>query len=362
MISKVIIISLYYDPFCHTGANKRLEEVAKNLSNIVEVELWVSSKVLLDTSVKLNLKCIKGIGYRKSILSRLTSWISICLKLENYKKNQNCVVISDLFPAIWSKSITTFQLVHDIRREQELVKITNWIRFFILKIGIFPAKRFITVSQFTKSKISTLFGVNQKDILVSYNGLSDEYYYQNYSNISRQNKQIIYVGDLDSRKNTYKILDIALELKNINFVFVISRVDPSQSTDIFFKKANDFNNVRICRSLTESELIQEYRSSDASISLSSYEGFGMTLLESAACGCHVFCSRLSPHVEVVDIAKINSYTFINLDESIQIISKKIVKILENKNREKAKVLNVDSFTWRSVSIKLLKDMEDYENQ
>ncbi|MBO7295092.1 MAG: glycosyltransferase, partial [Bacteroidaceae bacterium] len=111
--------------------------------------------------------------------------------------------------------------------------------------------------------------------------------------------------------------------------------------------------IVILRKISDKELTILYTNAQCSLVLSSYEGFGLPVLESLACGAQVLCARNSSLVEagggVVDyIDEMNSTIIAH-------------KILNYDAKEKADILDevlleehLQNFTWEKCARKYIE--------
>ena len=102
---------------------------------------------------------------------------------------------------------------------------------------------------------------------------------------------LLFVGDLDSRKRGRFLVDI--------FVNVIAPSCPRASLTIVGPQECSAPGVVYAGKLTEEALIQEYRKAWIYCSTSSYEGFGVPLIEAMACGTSVVALRTAGAREII---------------------------------------------------------------
>jgi glycosyltransferase involved in cell wall biosynthesis len=91
---------------------------------------------------------------------------------------------------------------------------------------------------------------------------------------------ILFVGDLDSRKRGRLLLETFLG-------FVRPLYPGATLTVIGPQIENDVNGVRYAGQIAEEALVKEYQKAWIYCSVSSYEGFGVPLIEAMACGTAV---------------------------------------------------------------------------
>jgi glycosyltransferase involved in cell wall biosynthesis len=179
------------------------------------------------------------------------------------------------------------------------------------------ADRIITVSQNSKEDIVKILKVSEKKVSVVYNGVSEEFKKIDdpllFSSFKKKHnlpdKIILYVGTIQPRKNVDILLKIFHDLKKekrIEHKLVIIGRDGwlYNSVEDQIRSLNLENDVIRIKNLSDEELPIIYNISDLFVYPSSYEGFGLSILEAMACGVPVIASNLSSIPEVVGDAGI----------------------------------------------------------
>jgi len=175
---------------------------------------------------------------------------------------------------------------------------------FMIWLACRKAIKILTVSENTKKDIISFFNVDPDKISVTPLAAGKEFIHKDKSevlhlqkkyNIPADKKIILYVGNLLQHKNLSTLLKAFDLLKNkdeCNLV-IIGRT---------LKKRLKLNLNRqsiICTGfVTLEDLIDFYNLADLLVFPSLYEGFGLPVLESFACGTPVACSRTSSLPEV----------------------------------------------------------------
>jgi len=105
---------------------------------------------------------------------------------------------------------------------------------------------------------------------------------------------ILSVGTIEERKNQLSILK-AMELKNIDLPLVMIGNPTSYCNDIhkYIAAKNLQKKVIFLKNIPEQDLAAIYRIAELSIYISVFEGFGLPVIESMACGCPVITSNVS---------------------------------------------------------------------
>lgn len=133
----------------------------------------------------------------------------------------------------------------------------------------------ITVSNYTASVVASRF---KRESTVIPNWVDTDKYRPAVSNAENSKFVIFIAGNSSRRKGSDLLPEFALKL-GPNFEIRVTGGLRQQS----FQKMN-VDNVTMLGRLSEDQLIKEYQTCDAVVSLSRYEGFGYTALEAMACG------------------------------------------------------------------------------
>lgn len=192
-------------------------------------------------------------------------------------------------------------------------KFTLYYKFLYKRI----AKRclkILTVSEYTKSRVIDLFGTPQKDIQVSYPGVSG-LFVDGVTGDERKNVDskpfgverfninkpyFLCVASLSKRKNIQRLMEAWLNLDDssrdkFELIFAGSGIDErvfNLNQDVFGRE------FRFLKNVTDIELISLYKQAYAFIYPSLYEGFGLPIVEAMQCGAPVITSNITSMPEV----------------------------------------------------------------
>ena len=160
----------------------------------------------------------------------------------------------------------------------------------------------ITVSAFSKERLTARLRISEAKIHVIPNGLSEEFRPQPPNECSMllaeldiKNPFFLYVGSVEPRKNLGCLLKAwtAASLRNWNLVLVGDRAKIFESV----KLKHDLPGVRFIGRLDNTQLRTIYCGAHAFVSSTLYEGFGLPPLEAMACGCPCLVSDIPAHRE-----------------------------------------------------------------
>jgi teichuronic acid biosynthesis glycosyltransferase TuaC len=193
-----------------------------------------------------------------------------------------------------------------------------------------------------QKKISKLVSVSKAALLqlpkfaenipteVIYNGIDSEYYkLKNNFEQKKSEPQLFFAGNLFQYKNVQFIIRSLNKLKEHypNFVLRIAGDGEYKiKLEEIIKEQKLEKNVFLLGRIDDEFLRKEYCSSDVYISASTFETFGMPLLESMSCFKPVVVSKIPPHEELVNGSRAGECFSMDNDEIIE----KIIKVYENK--------------------------------
>ncbi|MBU6141004.1 MAG: glycosyltransferase family 4 protein [Proteobacteria bacterium] len=161
------------------------------------------------------------------------------------------------------------------------------------------ADKIIVVSEQTKKDLLKFIDIKEEKIAVIYQACSlDESLIKSVEVQKPQKEFLLFVGNRSIYKNFYFMLSAISEVLQNN-----PNLELLCFGALFDKKENRFienlgleKKVRVV-SGGDRELVSLYKSALAFISPSYYEGFGVTILESFACGCPVLAAKASATTE-----------------------------------------------------------------
>ncbi|HDY68934.1 MAG TPA: glycosyltransferase family 1 protein [Candidatus Scalindua sp.] len=270
----------------------------------------------------------------------------------------------------------TVVVIHDLI-EFNVPKKFSWLRMFYRKFA-FPvtakrADKIITVSENSKSDIIKYCKVPPNKINVIYNGVDKNFFSPRReltAEIKREyrlpDKYILFVGTIDHPgKNVYSLILACRKLweENIGIKLVLigqKGVGYEVISDTITRY--DLNKYVLHLDCVEDrDLAAIYNGAELFCFLSLYEGFGLPLIESMACGTPVIASKMSSLPEVVGDAGI----IVN-PCSIDEISRKIKDVLTNdvlKNKLRRKGLErAKLFSWQKAAYGTYRVLEEVSRQ
>ncbi|MKD73124.1 glycosyltransferase family 1 protein, partial [Salmonella enterica subsp. enterica] len=163
---------------------------------------------------------------------------------------------------------------------------------FIIKRGCRKAYKIFTVSNFSKERIVAWSGVNPNKIVTVYNGVSS-LFNADVKPLNLGYKYLLCVGNRKTHKNEKCVIS----------AFAKADIDPAIKLVFTGNPCNDLEKLIIQHGLSErvkffgfvseKDLPSLYKGSLGLVFPSLYEGFGLPVVESMACGIPVLTSLTS---------------------------------------------------------------------
>jgi len=226
------------------------------------------------------------------------------------------------FVALFLRKKKTILTVHDIGSVLKGGGIkTRVLRFFWFVMPFARVKYVTVISEFTKNEILKEFKINPKQIIVIPDCVSTDIKYSE-KEFNTEKPNILQIG---TKPNKNKLTD---EQKQLLIKYKIDY-------------ENRFN-------IDYFEIVEAYKNTDIVTFISTYEGFGVPILEAQATGRVVITSNLSPMTEVSGEGAV----FVN-PRNISEINSTIKKIISDEALRKMIIVkgkeNVSHYSAKSIA-------------
>ncbi len=273
--------------------------------------------------------------------------------------------------AVSSRKIINFfvKIITLGKYRADSVDYLYWSTAFALK----HAKKIITVSDFTKREILSLYSKTKKDkIVVVHNGYSNDLYKplndesKMQSVLDKYNISkpfFLYVGRLEKKKNTPTLIE-ALSLVRENNPEIKEKLVLIGNASFGFDEVKyvieefDLNNdVLIPGWVAEDDLAYLYNAATAFVFPTKHEGFGIPILEALACGLPTIASDIPVLKEIAEDAVL--YFDHNDKHSIANAMVRIVQDDDLRRDLRVKgLLQSQKFSWLKCAAETLKEIEN----
>ncbi len=217
------------------------------------------------------------------------------------------------YVALGMKKRNTVITIHDC---VFLTRYNKWnlkywlFKFLWYQLPIWRANTITVISEKTKKELMLLTGTRADKIKVVPNFFDPRFEFEP-KEFNEQKPRILQIGS-KSNKNIHKL---AAALKGITCeLHIVGELDEN-TTEVLTENKIEFYSYS---NLSFEELKEQYRACDMVVFASTYEGFGLPILEACAVGRPLITSRISPMDEIADDAacKVNPYNVLDIRRGI----------------------------------------------
>jgi glycosyltransferase involved in cell wall biosynthesis len=269
------------------------------------------------------------------------------------KRNKKCKIVNTIHDVLFLDYPEGFPLIYRLSRK------------ILFKWSAKNSDILLTVSEYSKTKISEHFKINLNQIFITPNGVNsaylEEYNKEEVKELVYNSYQIkdyiLYVSRIEPRKNQLKLLELYAENPEVYKKYKLVLIGKKSLDFIAFNKYYDSldldikSNILYFEQVNNKDLINIYRGADYFVYPSLYEGFGIPPIEAAAAKVPVLSHNKTA---MADFVMLNPYLVDFQKENITDLFKDF--ILENKsNLEGVKQEVASKFTWENSA----KRLEDY---
>lgn len=281
----------------------------------------------------------------------------------------------DLFfsPDGWNvpKQFNSLIVLHDlnfVHFPKNLPPLSRWYYEHFFPVYARNANRIVTVSNYSKQDIAKSFSIDPARIDVVYNGSSKEFVPLNDAEKQKVKQQyanskeyFVFVGALNPRKNIYKLLsafDDFCERSNTNIDLVVAGVP--MFSNVFFNSNKDHlkhrDRIHFVGRIGREELARLVGGALSLVLPSTFEGFGIPIVEAMYCDVPVITSNITAMPEVAGDAAllIDPYSIESITNAMikMATDKKIRNSLIKKGKKRREI-----YSWDRTAIKLWESIE-----
>lgn len=249
------------------------------------------STYISESKFQLNSKVVYSSDILRPIKNRTLYYVLLSFKL--ILKNYHIIFpFAYLPPGIWKRSTI---IVHDIRCFNSY-NFKNYIKQVYWLISWRLASKIKCVSNFTKNSVIKIYDSKKVEVFYC------PYNWKKIKKSSRKKSGWLYVGHIEERKNTIKMLEYFIE--NKIKITIIGRIQMF-STKLDALLDSEF--VNYLGVVSDSERNKLFKNFKNFINPSFYEGFSYTPVEALNYNMNLFLSDIEVHNEIYS----NCATFFN---------------------------------------------------
>lgn len=259
-----------------------------------------------------------------------------------------------------SKSKFICTVHHTYYQQQEYVPSQKWKYFlYLLEKKMYKnADKLVMVSEDTKKVLIKNHGVFPSKIEVIPNGVDFKKFKKN-KRIKKIKNSLLFVGRLDKRKGIDFLVKtipfIKKEIPDIK-LFVIGDGKMRKKLEKYVRNNDIESNVKFLGFVPNSYLLRWYNRCQLTIVPSVFEGFGLTVIESLACGTPVIATNVDG---IRSIIKNNKNGILVEYGNKKELAGQVVRLLNNPSLRKEFSIEglktiKEKFDWDEITLKTLK--------
>jgi glycosyltransferase involved in cell wall biosynthesis len=317
-------------------------------------------------------------NFHTSPLPESNSAIKSYLDYRANLKRLNCdlVHIPHLFWLPRNLPCPHVMTVHDVLdhmyRARDQSGMRRSLHFFLTQRALKSAARLFAVSNFTKSEVEKLFGIDPARIEVVYNAIDERFLRGHASDADRQllaerylinHPFLLYAGRISPHKNVVRIIEAFSALKaelekeelfpGLKLIIIGDELSKHPDLRRTVVRSRMQNDVRFMGFVPIEMLRVFYDAAKIFVFPSLYEGFGLPPLEAMAHGTPVVTSNTSSLPEVVG----NAAVLVNPENVFEIMRALHRVLLDQALRDKLKVRGYEQakrFSWDASARQILR--------
>lgn len=276
---------------------------------------WIQEKIIPVVNEKFSPKRFNQEGYKANEeYTKVIEEVINKYKITEYW-NPNPVMVNVLFPNTFLKCniyITFYDLIPLIFKNKYLdvwpEAITNEYKRRLDYINSSNCT-LLFISEASKRDFDSLIGSKYKNAYVTFLGVEpNKFYRESEFKVVNKNKNIVYVGGFDFRKNLHNAVkafakmkkDYSEEIVKEARFFIVGKCaqEDRKEFEKFLEKYNVSDSVKVTGFISENDLSKLYNECTVFFFPSLYEGFGLPVLEALIAGARVLAANNSSIPEV----------------------------------------------------------------
>lgn len=282
------------------------------------------------------------------------------------KKNELDVfhgLSNELPEGIHKTEVPAVVTIHDLifmRYPDFYRPVDRKIYYSKVKYACKAANKIIAISSQTKNDIIEFLKISPDKIDVIYQSISPKFFREIdsgdlLSKYDISQNFILSVGTIESRKNQLSVLKAVHTKKiDVQIVFVGKPTNYSFELMKYISENNMENQVKFLNNIPRKDLAGLYRKAKLSVYISVFEGFGLPVVESMACGCPVITSNVSCLPETAGDAAIlcspEDYNELGTQIKNVVENESLRNELIHKGKERAQLFHPEYFSKKMISL------------
>jgi len=353
----IVYVSPYYQAGSMSGANRRFDEICKRFLNELndKFTLIVSKGNVPNWWNGSNLT---QVDYQFNHISKFKAAKQIANALDKLPPS---IVVMESIPIPFRalKRHVHFQVAYDFRY------FTGDSKSFLYRLVFSPylinqwsrSQFIMTCSEFSIAELGKYVGYDKNRIMKSFFGMDKNLFNVAGMQAPQKDIDVIYVAHYEKRKNYPPLIEALAKIdKNLRVVFHGRDNGMMAELETQVKRLGLVNTTFGTENISDEELWNMYRRSRVFAYPSTYEGFGIPLIESLALGIPVVCSDIPVFHEVSG----NLAVFFDPHDPDDIAEKLRRALSDPQIPSKEKVQkHLEQFFWENIYKKFIQDLRVY---
>lgn len=319
-----------------------------------------------------------GWCYRIIKINSFKTWLALPLALYTTKEKPG-IFFSPTHYSPGFSPVKKISMIFDLaflRFPNMFKKRDLWQMKLWTKLAVNSAAKIITISKATKTDIIKFYGTKNDKIEVAYPGFDSKVFHpvkdkEKINSVQKKygisGEYIIYIGTIQPRKNLIRLVEafakVSLDSPDLRLVIVGKTTGLGRQAWMFedtLKKPKELgieDKVIFTGFAPTEDLPYLISGAEVFILLSLWEGFGIPVVESMACGTPVIVSNISSLPEVAGKAGImidpNSVDQIEHAIRAIVFDKKI-----RAEKSKEAIVQASKFSWDKMGREVLKTFQE----
>lgn len=306
---RVILDNIIFSLQRSGGGSVYWTELTKRFNDSAEEVLFIDQQINVNNFFRTSVS-LKPLKLETRWPLKIRRYLPFTEKIE-----AKTIFHSSFYRYSTSTNAINVTTVHDFTTELYRKGLAKWVHFYQKKMALKHSHGIICISNNTKKDLLNFHPwINEEKIKVIYNGVSNDFFKINEreNDWSKQSefghlfgkKLVLFVGHRTAYKNFDKAVEAFSRLQDCEYHFLIIGEKLSNEEERNISKLIDEDQYTVLTGLNNQKLNIIYNFSYVLLYPSSYEGFGIPVIEAMKTGLPVIAAKKSSIPEIAGDAGI----------------------------------------------------------